>query len=140
MKINYAPMRKAVHILAILFLLSICACNSQKRTTKALMKMNSKEMNSIRPWPHNYSYQEYVDQLNEVKLRKEFYTERKMQASVAGDNKTAQIMGNNIIQAEKKIKRLEKDKKFHKIYKIQSRAAKKKNKKEPKEKYSDTIE
>ncbi len=110
---------------------SFYSCDSQKRVTKALLKLErSEEYKTTRSWPHNYTFQEYSNRLNETKIQQAFYEKRKVQARIAKDKKTEKILENNIAQYQKTIDTYQKDKKFYKIYKLQSKDVKLKVKEE----------
>ena len=122
-------------LLLALALALMSACDSQKRVSKALLKLEkSDEYKKTRSWPQNYTFGEYSEQLDDAKLRKAFYEKRKTQAIIAKNRKMVDVMQNNIEQYDKTIDRLKSDKKFYKIYKLRSKKVKLKIKEENKTK------
>lgn len=114
--------RPHLHWLLLVILTStlLGACSREKRVTKALMRYDQNSSNHKRAWPYNYTYQEYAYELDNAKIRQEFYRKRKLQAQISDNKKTAEIMGNNIQKYQKKIDRLEDDKEFYRIYRLRS--------------------
>ena len=110
--------------------ITLPGCNSEKRVTKALMKMDQEDLNHVRPWPKDYTYFEYAEKLDNAKLRQEFYKKRAIQARIAKDASSVAIQKQNIAEYQKIIDRLEKDKKFYKIYKLRDKELKLKIKEE----------
>lgn len=94
------------------------SCNTEKRVTKKLLKLEKGDLNKVRPWPHNYTYHEYVQKLDNAKIRQEFYRKRALQARIAEDKVTEKVMNDNVDEYEKTITNLERDKQFYKIYKL----------------------
>lgn len=124
-------------VLLTLTLLLSYACDSQKRVTAALLKLErSEDYKKTRSWPQNYTFGQYSDQLDDAKLRKAFYEKRKTQAFIARDKKTVDVMQDNIKAYDKTIERLKKDKKFYKIYKLRSKNVQLKIKEENKTKHA----
>lgn len=122
-------------IIATSFTALNTSCDSQKRVSKALQKLESnKGHQKIRSWPYNYTFHEYSEQLDDAELRQAFYEKRKTQALIAKDKKTAEVMQNNIETYQRTIDRLKDDKKFYKIYKLRSKEVELKIKEENKTK------
>lgn len=111
-------------LIAAIFAISQSGCNSEKRVTKALIKMDQEDLNKVRPWPKNYTYYEYADMLDNAKIRYEFYKKRAIQARIANNEATAEIQKKNMEEYQKKIRNLENDRKFYKIYKLHDKELK----------------
>ena len=115
---------------AAMIALGMSSCSSEKRVTRALLKLERYDLNNIRPWPYNYTYYEYTERLDEAKLRQEFYRKRELQARIAKDKTTVKTMQENIKRYQKKIDYLEEDKVFFDIYMLRYREIKIKLKKD----------
>lgn len=119
--------------LSIIFtLILLPGCNAEKRLQKAIMELDQNKLNKQRAWPYNYTFQEYTYQLDNAKLRQEFYRKRGIQARIAGDKRTQAVMEKNVDQYQKTIDRLEDDKEFYKVYKMREHEIKLKLKEEQK--------
>lgn len=119
-------------LLAAIIVISQPSCNTEKRVAKRLMKLDKDNLNTKRPWPYNYTYHEYVQMLDNAKIRQEFYRKRSLQARIAKDKRTQDTMDDNVKEYQNTIDRLEKDSQFHKIYKLREREILVKIKKEKK--------
>ena len=108
-------------LMATIIIISQPSCNSEKRVAKQLQNLDRDDLNKKRPWPYNYTYQEYVQILDNAKIRQETYKKRYLQAGLVNDKHTQEMMKNNIAKYQKKIDRLEEDSQFHKIYKLRER-------------------
>lgn len=108
------------------------SCSTEKRVAKKLMKLDQDNLNNIRPWPYNYTYHEYVNMLDNAKIRQEFYRKRELQARIADDKRTQKTMQKNVDDYQKTINKLEKDRQFYKIYKLREKEIKVKIKQEQK--------
>ena len=119
-------------LLAAIIVISQPSCNTEKKVAKKLMKLDQDQLNTIRPWPYNYTYQNYVQMLDNAKIRQEFYRKRELQARIADDKRTQNMMNDNVDEYQKTIERLEKDHHFYKIYKLREHEIQVKIKKEQK--------
>lgn len=104
--------------LAVIIILSLTGCNSEKRATRALMRLDAKGKNVVRPWPQNYTFEEYCKMMDSSRFLNKLYKSREDQAQKVGDKRTADIMNYNVKQYKKKIKHLKNDKRFYKIYRL----------------------
>ncbi len=91
---------------------------SEKRFQKAVLKLDKEMLNQKRAWPYNYTFNEYLQQLDNTILRQEFYRKRASQAKEAGDERTLMTMKRNIESYQETIDRLKDDKKFYNVYKL----------------------
>lgn len=122
--LSLKPKYKAIQLAFVcisIIAMTFIGCNSQKRVNKALMKLNQEELGQLRPWPHNYTFFEYSDLLDEARHKEVFLKTRKKQAKKADDKRMELVMEKNIELNDQNIKRLKADKKFYKVYKLRYR-------------------
>lgn len=111
-------------LLAAIIVLFVSGCSTERRANKAVARVNAMGEQAVRPWPKNYSFDEYSRMLKSAKVRRKVYKRRASQAQKAGNNKMAGIMNNNVKNYKKKIKRLKKDKSFYRVYVINEKKVK----------------
>lgn len=110
---------KVIHIsycFIALIVISLTACSSQQKLDKEILKLNQG-----RAWPHNYTFLEYCEHLDEAEKKKVLLATRKKQAKEKKEERTLDVLNKTSQQNEKNINRLKKDKDFYKVYKLRVR-------------------